>query len=58
MRKLPLAHSCDRRWAEMEGRSDVVRRCVDCGCDVVNLSALDETTARALLEQQTTQACA
>jgi hypothetical protein len=35
----------------------VVRRCHDCSCDVVNLSSLDELTARALLEQQTAPAC-
>jgi hypothetical protein len=57
MRRLPLAYSCDRRWSEMDGGGDVVRRCEDCGHDVVNLSALDELTARSLLEQQTAPAC-
>ncbi len=57
MRKLPLAYSCDRRWAEMQGGGTVVRRCGDCGCDVVNLSALDEETAHALLEQRRGVAC-
>jgi hypothetical protein len=57
MRQLPLAYRCDRRWSEMTGRSGVVRRCGDCGCDVVNLSALDERSARELLEQQTEEKC-
>jgi hypothetical protein len=41
----------------MKGTSDVVRRCLDCGCDVVNLSALDEESARSLLAQQTATSC-
>ena len=57
MRKLPLAYDCNRRWAEMEGGGTTVRHCGDCGCDVVNLSSLDEVTASALLEQQRDVAC-
>jgi hypothetical protein len=56
MRRLPLAYQCDRRWAEMDG-DGVVRRCHDCERDVVNLSALDEATARTLLAGQTETAC-
>ena len=41
----------------MQGGGGTVRRCGDCGCDVVNLSSLDEETARALLEQQRAVAC-
>lgn len=40
----------------MEGEG-VVRRCHDCHRDVVNLSALDEATAKALLAEQTSGAC-
>ena len=56
MRRLPLAYSCDRRWDELDG-GDVVRRCDGCARDVVNLSALDEPTARTLLAERTTKAC-
>jgi hypothetical protein len=56
MRRLPLAYHCDRRWAEMEG-DGAVRRCHECERDVVNLSALDEATARTLLDGRTTTAC-
>jgi hypothetical protein len=57
MKRLPLAFRCERRWAEMEGGGEVVRRCTDCGCDVVNLSSLDEETARTLLAQRRTTGC-
>ena len=56
MRRLPLAYSCDRRWDEMDG-DGAVRRCHDCERDVVDLSTLDEATARTLLAERTTTAC-
>jgi hypothetical protein len=56
MRRLPLSYSCDRRWSEMEG-GDAVRTCHDCDCPVVNLSSLDESSARTLLRESTGPAC-
>jgi hypothetical protein len=40
----------------MEG-DGTVRRCGGCGCDVVNLSSLDEASARELLSQRTAEVC-
>lgn len=47
---LKLIYECDRRWEEMPGDSRV-RKCDECDHAVVNLSALDEASARALLER-------
>jgi hypothetical protein len=48
--RLKLIYECDRRWQDLEGDSRV-RQCDACDHPVVNLSALDEAAARALLEQ-------
>src|SRR6516225_5688276 len=56
MRRLPLVYSCDRRWSELEG-DGVVRHCHHCDREVVNLSALDEATAKTLLAEQRVTAC-
>ena len=45
--KAPVLHfECDKRWGGMPG-TDVVRHCGDCDRKVTDLSALDETEARA-----------
>jgi hypothetical protein len=56
MRRLPLAFSCDRPWSEMQGSSSV-RSCDDCGCKVLNLSSLDEESAKELLARRQGRVC-
>jgi hypothetical protein len=56
MRHLPLAFSCDRQWSEMTGDA-TVRSCHDCGCQVLNLSSLDEESASTLLAEGRARVC-
>jgi hypothetical protein len=56
MRRLPLAFSCDREWSEMSGDA-TVRSCDDCGCQVLNLSSLDEESAGTLLAEPRGRVC-
>jgi hypothetical protein len=55
MKRLPLAYDCPLRFADMEGGT--VRHCQECDRDVVDLSSLDEASARTLLSERTVQAC-
>lgn len=56
MRRLPLAFECDRNFQDMRG-DNTVRHCDDCDRKVVNLSSLDEKSARSLLAQRTAPVC-
>jgi hypothetical protein len=56
MKKLPLVYECERRFDEMHGDA-TVRHCDDCDRKVVNLSSLDEKSARSLLAQRSAPVC-
>jgi hypothetical protein len=49
--QLPIAQSCGEDWDAMRG-NERRRRCEKCAHDVVNLSAMSEREARALIASQ------